>query len=142
MGCVDSKPLDALNALEGWWKAPINNKPSSKVGLKSRELAAFDWAQEGLGDVDASPSVLNTPAQCVRQGSLYLGGLDGDGEAESTAPVARRALSVGPTGQFSTVQDALDAANDGDVIRISEGRSTLPLASRAPEREKDTDQTL
>ena len=134
MGCVDSKPLDALSALEGWWKvpfAPINTKPSSKVGLKSRELAAFDWAQEGLGDVDASPSVLNTPAQFVRKDSLYLGGVDGEQEAKMTSPVERRALSVGTSGQFSTVQDALDAANDGDVIRISEGRYT-PCLLRIP----------
>jgi len=130
MGCVDSKPLDAL---EGWWKvpfSPISNKPSSKVGLKSRELAAYDWAQEGLGDSDASPSVLGTPAQFVRKNSLYLGGIHGEEHEEQAPPIPRRALSVGPSGQFRTIQDALDDANDGDVIRISEGRYRETLVVR------------
>jgi len=124
MGCVDSKPLEAF---EGWWKvsvAGVNDNPVSKVGIRSRELSAYDFAAEGLNDVDASPSVLGRPAQFVRPQSLYLGGReDAGGVMDKATPRVRRALNV--PAQFHTIQDALNASNDGDVIRISEGRCVL-----------------
>eukprot|EP00293_Proteomonas_sulcata_P009411 CAMPEP_0184289884 /NCGR_PEP_ID=MMETSP1049-20130417/2257_1 /TAXON_ID=77928 /ORGANISM="Proteomonas sulcata, Strain CCMP704" /LENGTH=442 /DNA_ID=CAMNT_0026596863 /DNA_START=166 /DNA_END=1494 /DNA_ORIENTATION=- len=128
MGCCESKDggLAGLSQigewpLSGWSSARL---PNSSVGLLSRELQAYDFAAEAAF-LDASPSVVGRPAQMVRPHSIGPHVLE---KQPSASVPAKKALSV--PQDYKLIQDALDAANDGDVIRIGTGRYREALVVR------------
>ena len=86
--------------------------PSSAVGITARELSAYDFSSENF---------VRDYLEQVTSQSL-LGKSEGKLELRKTHSVPR---------DYATIQDALDAAKDGDAIRIAPGRYKEALVIRS-----------
>lgn len=104
MGCFESRDLAGwTNASTGMgeWPWRSGGAPSSSVGLQAPELQAYDFDHNAISD-RASPRDVSRTMQM-----------------NGTVNRAQRKLEV--PDKYKSIEDALDAAQDGDVIRIRNG---------------------
>ncbi|EKX49569.1 hypothetical protein GUITHDRAFT_135773 [Guillardia theta CCMP2712] len=129
MGCFESKEMRDCSFQHFFkmndWEGGLPT--TSAVGIASRELRAYDW------DAETSKSRLEEgvhgsfgrAVQFVRPESLAI--VDKGIQAVKLAH-KKRVLQV--PGEYKTIQEALDSARDGDLIRVEPGRYREAIAVR------------
>lgn len=87
---------------------------ASAVGILARELSAYEFASEQY--------VLEYTAQIAPLSAGRHHAPRAPGAGELPDKTTRKAATLNVPADYRSVQDALDAAEDGDVVRLAPGR--------------------
>uniref|UniRef100_A0A7S0EE08 Right handed beta helix domain-containing protein n=1 Tax=Hanusia phi TaxID=3032 RepID=A0A7S0EE08_9CRYP len=129
MGCFESKEIRDWSFQQFFklndWEGGLPT--TSAVGIASRELRAYDWdAETSKAKVEEGvQGSFGRALQFVRPESLAMV----DKEIQPVKLTHKKRVFRVP-GEYKLIQDAIDSARDGDVIRVEAGRYREAIAVR------------